>query len=101
MIPRSVVMLVVVLVLSCPSSAYCADDVDAGLHRDAITAMQKAATFYRTKLATHGGYVYYYSLDLRERWGEGPPACFPQYGDPAHAIAPPQARRQLTAPRHR
>src|SRR5688500_15338803 len=30
-----------------------------------------AATYYRTKVATHGGYVYYYSLDLSQRWGEG------------------------------
>tara|TARA_R110002095_G_scaffold48063_3_gene42782 strand:- start:5945 stop:7399 length:1455 start_codon:yes stop_codon:yes gene_type:complete len=34
-------------------------------------AMRKASEFYRDKLAVHGGYVYYYSLDLQERWGEG------------------------------
>ncbi|HBL48011.1 MAG TPA: pectic acid lyase, partial [Planctomycetaceae bacterium] len=27
--------------------------------------------YFRNTLAVHGGYVYYYSLDLRERWGEG------------------------------
>ena len=27
--------------------------------------------FYRGKVASHGGYVYYYSPDLKERWGEG------------------------------
>lgn len=34
-------------------------------------AMRKAATFYRTKVARHGGYVYYYSPDLKQRLGEG------------------------------
>src|SRR5262245_45556565 len=38
---------------------------------DALQAMKKAATFYRTKIARHGGYVYYTSVDLQERWGEG------------------------------
>ncbi len=33
--------------------------------------MRKAATFFRTKAATRGGYVYYYSPDLAQRWGEG------------------------------
>jgi hypothetical protein len=33
--------------------------------------MRKAATYYRTKVAAHGGYVYYYTPDLTERWGEG------------------------------
>ena len=41
------------------------------LKADAIEALKKAATFYRTKVATHGGYVYYYSEDLQKRWGEG------------------------------
>src|SRR5262245_57191009 len=38
---------------------------------DALKALKQAATFYRTKVASHGGYVYYYSVDLKERWGEG------------------------------
>lgn len=33
--------------------------------------MRKAATFYRTQAAAHGGYVYYYSPDLTRRLGEG------------------------------
>ncbi len=33
--------------------------------------MRKAATFFHDKLAVHGGYVYHYSLDLSQRWGEG------------------------------
>jgi PelA/Pel-15E family pectate lyase len=38
---------------------------------DAAVAMRKAATFYREKVAVEGGYVYHYSLDLAQRWGEG------------------------------
>ena len=33
--------------------------------------MHEAASFFRTKVASHGGYVYYYSPDLSRRWGEG------------------------------
>lgn len=39
---------------------------------DVAAAMKRAATFYRTQVATHGGYVYHYTLDLQTRWGEGP-----------------------------
>lgn len=43
-----------------------------GAFRDEVaTAMKKAAQFYHGKAASHGGYVYYYSPDLSERWGEG------------------------------
>lgn len=38
---------------------------------DAAAALKKAAAFYRTNVARHGGYVYYTSVDLQERWGEG------------------------------
>ena len=41
------------------------------LRRQAIDAMKKAAQYYRGEVATHGGYVYHYSLDLSQRWGEG------------------------------
>ena len=34
-------------------------------------AMRRAAEFYRTQVAVQGGYVYYYSVDLTKRWGEG------------------------------
>lgn len=34
-------------------------------------SMLRAATFFRTKVATHGGYVYFYDSDLEKRWGEG------------------------------
>jgi len=41
---------------------------------EALRALKKAATFYRDKVASHGGYVYYYSPDLQQRWGEGIPS---------------------------
>lgn len=49
---------------------YCAP-LQAQSRADAIQALKQAATFYRTKVASHGGYLYYYSVDLKERWGEG------------------------------
>src|SRR6187549_4014052 len=44
---------------------------DADLREQAASALKRSVTFYRTKVASHGGYVYYYSLDLKQRWGEG------------------------------
>ena len=45
---------------------------DAEALRDlAGRALKRAGTFYRTKVASHGGYLYYYSPDLKDRWGEG------------------------------
>ena len=38
---------------------------------DAKAAMKRAAVFYRQEVATHGGYVYFYSPDLQLRFGEG------------------------------
>ena len=46
---------------------------DPGPLRDeATSALRRAATFYRSQVASHGGYVYYYSVDLTRRFGEGP-----------------------------
>jgi len=45
--------------------------VNAQTKADATQALKRAATFYREKVASNGGYVYYYSVDLKERWGEG------------------------------
>ena len=41
------------------------------LREEAAQALKRAATYYRSRVASHGGYVYYYSLDLTQRWGEG------------------------------
>lgn len=48
-----------------------AEPTDAALHDEALRTLKKAASFYCDKVASHGGYVYYYSVDLQERWGEG------------------------------
>jgi len=48
-----------------------AEQPDPPLRDEARKALKKAATFYRDKVASHGGYVYYYTPDLKERWGEG------------------------------
>lgn len=48
-----------------------ADDSQQALRQQAAGAMKKAAAFYRGKVAVHGGYVYYYSVDLQQRLGEG------------------------------
>jgi hypothetical protein len=45
--------------------------LEAQTKAEAEQALKKAAAFYRGKVASHGGYVYYYSVDLKERWGEG------------------------------
>lgn len=37
----------------------------------AANALASAATFYLSKVARHGGYVYFYSVDLQQRFGEG------------------------------
>lgn len=38
---------------------------------ETLAAMKKAAQFYRQHVATHGGYVYFYTVDLKGRFGEG------------------------------
>ena len=35
-------------------------------------AMKRAATYYADEVAVEGGYVYYYSIDLTRRLGDGP-----------------------------
>lgn len=36
-----------------------------------VQTINRAIDFYHSKVASHGGYVYYYTLDMKERWGEG------------------------------
>jgi PelA/Pel-15E family pectate lyase len=45
---------------------------EPALREQATAAMRRAATYFRSQVATHGGYVYHYSTDLQQRWGEGP-----------------------------
>jgi PelA/Pel-15E family pectate lyase len=44
---------------------------DDPLVTQAKSTMRLAAEYYRGKVASHGGYVYHYSTDLKQRWGEG------------------------------
>src|SRR5262249_49837318 len=48
-----------------------AQQADWALRDEAVKTLKKAASFYRNQVASHGGYVYYYSVDLKQRWGEG------------------------------
>ncbi len=59
------------LVLSVENSTLHAQSTATDLRANALLALKQAAKFYRDKVASHGGYVYYYSIDLKERWGEG------------------------------
>src|SRR4051794_1949438 len=59
--------------LLCASAAgpLRAGEAEPDLREDARRALKQAVTYYRGKAASHGGYVYYYALDLKQRWGEG------------------------------
>lgn len=43
----------------------------ADLRTSALAGLKKAARFYTEKLSAHGGYTYYYGIDLKQAWGEG------------------------------
>jgi PelA/Pel-15E family pectate lyase len=47
----------------------------SNLRERAVQTMKRAASYYRSQVASHGGYVYYYSTDLKQRWGEGKAAA--------------------------
>jgi len=63
--------IVPTLIVTALCSSLLADQQSDALRADALKTMRRAAEFYRTKVASHGGYVYYYSLDLKQRRGEG------------------------------
>lgn len=67
---RGSIRLSLLLGLLSPASLF-AQSSDAELRAQAASALKQAAAYYHDKVASHGGYVYYYSLDLRQRWGEG------------------------------
>ncbi len=56
--------------------------ITSDLRQGAMRALKKAAAFYRGNVASHGGYVYYYSLDLQQRWGEGRAAPYTIFVQP-------------------
>lgn len=43
---------------------------EADLKAQARDALRKASEYFRTRVASHGGYLWFYSPDLSERWGE-------------------------------
>ena len=55
----------------CANADLAAQPDSSSSRAEVETAMRRAATFYRTRVSSHGGYVYHYSLDLSQRWGEG------------------------------
>jgi hypothetical protein len=66
---RFIAAILLCLILLCltPPAAFAADVSE----REIRVGMKKAAEFYHDQVASHGGYVYFYSLDLSTRWGEG------------------------------
>ncbi len=63
------IFAIIASTLSFPCHPLYAHEDD--LREEAASAMKKAATFYREEVASHGGYVYFCSLDLAQHWGEG------------------------------
>lgn len=59
------------LMLIAAQQSLGAAENDSKIKARAAAAMRTAAVFYRERVASHGGYVYHYSLDLKRRWGEG------------------------------
>lgn len=55
-------------VLACVA---CGASPEAPLREQASQALRRAVDFYRKQAASHGGYVYRYSADLKLREGEG------------------------------
>lgn len=63
--------LLAALLLSAFSLQAFGASPSTALREDALAALKKASTYYHGKVATNGGYAYYYTPDLKERWGEG------------------------------
>lgn len=49
----------------------CAQDRTLRQRELVTETMKRAADYYFSKVAVHGGYVYHTTLDLKTRWGEG------------------------------
>lgn len=89
----------------------------ADLRTEAAAALKRAVAYYHGTVASHGGYVYYYTPDLTARWGEGkatadtifvqPPgtptvglaylAAYAATGEPAYRAAAKDAADALVA----
>jgi len=59
---------VILAIASCLSLAAAAAD---SLPEKVKQGMRQSTHYFHTKVASNGGYVYLYSLDLASRWGEG------------------------------
>lgn len=60
--------LLLCLLISAPLQA---QEDQTKLRKQTAAALKKACAYYRSQVASHGGYVYYNSVDLKQRWGEG------------------------------
>lgn len=69
--PVCSVWLAAVLVGSVPLEQAVVSAADAGLRAPAEAALQRAVAYYHGQVSRHGGYVYFYSVDLTRRLGEG------------------------------
>ena len=72
---RSILFVAVVVTLSAANTRSAAQAGDAALRARAQAALRKAVEFYRTKVATEGGYHFAYAEDLsygRSEMSEGP-----------------------------
>ncbi len=67
-----IVNLVSALLVGCFVFSPKVGATDQALQMQARETMRKAGAYFHDKVAVHGGYVYFYSLDLSERYGEGP-----------------------------
>ena len=65
---KTVLAMMLALALWRPAGA--AETSDA-LRPEALGAMKRAATYFRTAVSTRGGYLWRYSPDLKKRAGEG------------------------------
>ncbi len=54
-----------------PAAFGASAPAESALREDAVAGLKKAATYFRTHAASHGGYVYYVAENLARRWGEG------------------------------
>jgi len=71
MASRNSFFVTALLSLAFLPSPLAAEDSSSPLREEALQTLRKAAAFYHDQVASQGGYVYYYSTDLKERWGEG------------------------------
>jgi len=65
--PRPVAYVLLLVALAC-SPGFGAE---GKLPDEALAAMKKATSFFTSQVATRGGYLWRYSEDLKQRYGEG------------------------------